>query len=132
MAAFLFPLRRHARNLAEVVGIDSSEKCKMRPLFYLYLLRCADGSLYCGIAGDLAKRVGEHNGAGGSKKGAKYTRSRRPVALAWSKKIKTKSAAMKAEAAMKKLSREEKLEIVARAKRSAGGEKSGPSRRGRR
>jgi putative endonuclease len=79
----------------------------------LYFLRCADGSLYCGVAQDLAKRVGEHNGEGGSKKGAKYTRSRRPVTLVWSRRFRTKSAALRAEASLKKLSRAEKLALVA-------------------
>lgn len=79
----------------------------------LYLLRCAKSSLYCGIAADLVRRVGEHNGEGGSKKGAKYTRSRRPVELVWSKRFRTKSAALRAEAAVKKLSRAEKLALVA-------------------
>lgn len=81
-------------------------------LFYLYLLSCADGSLYCGIAADVARRLAEHNGEGGSKKGAKYTRPRRPVILAWSAPFKTRSAALKAEAALKKLSRAKKLEII--------------------
>lgn len=84
----------------------------MGPLFYLYLLSCADGSLYCGIAADVARRLAEHNGEGGSKKGAKYTRPRRPVTLAWSAPFKTRSAALKAEAAMKKLPRAKKLEII--------------------
>lgn len=79
----------------------------------LYILRCSDSSLYCGIAQDLKKRVGEHNGEAGSKRGAKYTRSRRPVELVWSKRFRTKSAAMRAEAAVKKLSRAEKLALVA-------------------
>jgi putative endonuclease len=82
-------------------------------VLHIYLLRCSDSSLYCGVARDLAKRVGEHNGEGGSKKGAKYTRSRRPVELVWSRRFRTKSAALRAEAALKKLSRAEKLALVA-------------------
>lgn len=80
---------------------------------FAYVLSCADGSLYCGIAQDLKKRVREHNGEGGSKRGAKYTRSRRPVELVWSKRFRTKSAALRAEAAMKKLTRAQKLAIIA-------------------
>lgn len=61
----------------------------------------------------MARRLAEHNGEGGSKKGAKYTRPRRPVALAWSAPFETRAAALKAEAAMKKLSRAAKLKIIA-------------------
>lgn len=82
-----------------------------------YVLQCSDSSLYCGIAQDLKKRLAEHNGEGGSKKGAKYTRSRRPVELVWSRKFKTKSEAMRAEIAMKKLSRAEKLALIAAAEK---------------
>ncbi len=60
----------------------------------------------------MARRVAEHNGEGGSKKGAKYTRPRRPVTLAWSAPFETRAAALKAEAAMKKLPRAKKLEII--------------------
>jgi putative endonuclease len=91
----------------------------------LYLLRCSDSSLYCGITADLKKRLAEHNGEGGSKKGAKYTRSRRPVKLVYSRKFKDKSAAMREEARIKSLSRAEKLALIAAAKlkarRSRGG-----------
>lgn len=83
-------------------------------IFTLYLLRCSDSSLYCGIAQDLEKRLAEHNGEGGSGRGAKYTRSRRPVEVVYSRRFRTKSAAMKEEARIKKLSRAEKLEVVAR------------------
>ena len=51
-------------------------------MYYLYILKCSDGTLYTGITVDLKRRVGEHNT---SKLGAKYTRSRRPVKLVYSK-----------------------------------------------
>ena len=78
-------------------------------MYYLYILKCADGTLYTGITVDLKRRVGEHNS---SKKGAKYTRARRPVKLVYSKKFKNRSLATKAEAKMKKLSRTQKLNLV--------------------
>ncbi|MDD3190149.1 MAG: GIY-YIG nuclease family protein [Candidatus Pacebacteria bacterium] len=78
-------------------------------MYYLYILKCADGTLYTGITVDLARRVEEHNF---SKLGAKYTKSRRPVELLFSKSFRTRSTATKEEARIKKLSREDKLEII--------------------
>lgn len=78
--------------------------------YYLYMLVCADDTLYTGITTDLERRLEEHNtGAAG----AKYTRARRPVHLIYSKKYKDRSSASVAEARIKKLSREEKLALVA-------------------
>jgi putative endonuclease len=76
--------------------------------YYLYILKCADRSLYAGITVDLERRIAEHND---SKLGAKYTRSRRPVKLAYSKKFLTRSMASKEENRIKKLSRLEKLKL---------------------
>lgn len=84
------------------------------------MLRCADGSVYTGVTTDLPRRLAQHNAG----KGAAYTRSRRPVALAWSAKAKDQSSALKRELKLKALSREEKLRLVA--SRPAG---AGPSRR---
>lgn len=78
-------------------------------MYYLYILECADKTLYAGITTDLKRRVGEHNGA---KLGAKYTASRRPVKLVYTKKFKDRSLASQAEAKIKKLSRKEKLAII--------------------
>ena len=75
----------------------------------VYILRCADGSLYTGATNDLARRVATH--AGGL--GARYTRSRLPVALAWSAPVRGRSGALRREAALKRLSRAEKLLLVA-------------------
>jgi len=79
--------------------------------FYVYIVECRDGSLYTGIARDVAKRVKEHNEA---KNGARYTKSRRPVRLRYSEGKKDRSAALVREAALKKLSREEKLALIGR------------------
>ncbi len=75
-------------------------------LWYVYVVRCADDSLYTGITTDVERRVEEHNG---SPKGARYTRARRPVTLeqAWS--FGSRSEAASAEYAFKKLSRKTKL-----------------------
>ena len=80
--------------------------------WYVYLLQCADGSLYTGITCDLPRRLRQHNGeiVGGSR----YTRSRRPVALAWSAQAECRAEAQRLEAAIKALSREAKLAIVTR------------------
>ncbi|MEK7471088.1 MAG: GIY-YIG nuclease family protein [Patescibacteria group bacterium] len=78
-------------------------------MYYLYILKCADKTLYTGITTDLKRRVIEHNSG---KFGAKYTISRRPVKLVYSKKFKNRSTASREEARIKKLERREKLELV--------------------
>ena len=74
-------------------------------MFYMYVLRCKGGSLYTGYTNNIEKRVKAHESGTASK----YTRSRLPVRLVYSRKYETKSLAMKAEAAFKKLPRTEKL-----------------------
>lgn len=78
-------------------------------MYYLYLLHCADGTIYTGITTDLKRRVREHNG---DKRGARYTRVRQPVVLVWSKRFKDRSTATKAELVMKKLPRASKLKLI--------------------
>lgn len=81
--------------------------------WYVYMVRCADDSLYTGITTDLKRRVAEHNGEGSGKdKGAKYTKARRPVALVYKKRCRDRSAAAVAEAALRTLSRQEKLALI--------------------
>ena len=75
----------------------------------LYVLECSDGSLYTGITTDTSRRLDEHNC---STRGAKYTRSRRPVKMIWTKAFKSRSAVSKAESRFKKLSRSIKLQII--------------------
>ena len=77
--------------------------------WHVYLLRCADGSLYAGITTDLERRLAEHNLG---KAGAKYTRSRRPVVMAWSEAAEDRGAASRREYALKKLGREAKEELL--------------------
>ena len=74
---------------------------------FTYILRCADGTLYTGWTNDLAHRVETHNAG----LGAKYTRSRRPVELIYFEEFNSKEEAMRREAEIKKLSREQKIEL---------------------
>lgn len=78
-------------------------------MYYLYILECADKTLYTGVAMDVDRRVREHNS---SKLGAKYTRARRPVKLVYVKKFRNRSLASKAECKIKNLSRAEKLKLI--------------------
>lgn len=78
-------------------------------MYHLYILKCADKTLYTGITVDLERRIKEHNT---SKLGAKYTRARRPVKLVYSKRFVNRSRAQKAESTIKKLSRAEKLKLL--------------------
>ena len=75
---------------------------------YTYLVECADKTLYCGWTNDLDKRMKAHN----SGMGAKYTKPRRPVALVYYEEFQTKEEAMKREAAIKKLTRQEKIALI--------------------
>ncbi len=76
--------------------------------YRVYILECADGTLYVGSTNDIEKRLIAHNTL---KTGAKYTRGRRPVVLAYQEEVGTIGAARKREAELKKLSRAEKLEL---------------------
>jgi len=78
-------------------------------MYYLYILKCVDGTLYTGITTDLVRRVAEHNR---TKLGAKYTSSRRPVELVYSRKFKNRSRASVEEARVKKLKRSDKLKLI--------------------
>ena len=80
------------------------------PRWLVYILRCSDGSLYTGITNDLPKRLKAH--AAG--KASRYTRSRLPVKVAYSEPQTNKSAALKREAAIKRLRRAEKDGLVAK------------------
>lgn len=85
-------------------------------MYHLYILKCADGTLYTGITTDVKRRVGEHNGedekSGKAGKGAKYTSARRPVVVVYTKRFKDRSKASKEEARIKKLSRADKLALI--------------------
>jgi putative endonuclease len=75
---------------------------------FAYILRCADGTLYTGWTTDLERRVAEHNCG----RGARYTRARRPVRLVYAESCADRGAAMRREAALKRLSRPDKLALI--------------------
>lgn len=77
-------------------------------MYFVYLLRCKDGSLYCGITTDLARRLAEHT----SGKGSKYARARKAGRIVYVEKKRNRSTASKREAMIKKLSRAEKLALI--------------------
>ena len=77
--------------------------------WFLYVVQCSDGTLYTGVTTDIERRLREHNG---SKRGAKYTRSRRPVKLVYVKDCRDKFEALREEYKFKSLPRKEKLKII--------------------
>lgn len=80
-------------------------------MWYVYLLRCADDTLYAGCTNDPPRRLQQHNAG----QGAKYTRSRRPVSLVYLEQAGDHSQALRREAALKRLTRKEKLALIAAA-----------------
>ena len=79
-------------------------------MWYLYILRCGDGTLYTGITTDIQRRLEAHRCG----KGAKYTRGRGPLELAYQEACSNHSEALKREAAVKRLSRTEKEQLIGR------------------
>lgn len=75
---------------------------------YCYLVRCSDNTLYCGYTNDLDKRIAAHNNG----KGAKYTKTRRPVILVYSESFDNKSDAMKREWQIKQYTRQQKQKLI--------------------
>ncbi|MFM7206213.1 MAG: GIY-YIG nuclease family protein [Planctomycetaceae bacterium] len=96
----------------------AAPRCPSNHRWLVYLLCCADGSLYTGMTNDLPKRLKAHTAG----KASKYTRSRLPVRLVYCEPQRSKSAALKREAAIKGLRRAEKQQLLAkrRATNSAG------------
>ena len=82
--------------------------------WYVYMLRCGDGSLYTGYTDDVERRLAVHQ----SGKGGRYTRSHLPVELAYREQLPDKSAALRREAALKRLSRQEKLALIENAQKA--------------
>ena len=78
-------------------------------MWYVYLLRCGDGTLYTGVTTDLTRRVTAHN----SGKGAKYTRGRQPLELVYRESCENHSQALKREWEVKQLTRQEKEALIA-------------------
>ena len=93
-------------------------KPRPKPLgdpWIVYILRCADGSLYTGISKDVKRRCQQHNAGTASR----YTRSRRPTKLVWHEAQPSQSSALKREAAIKAMTRKEKLAMI-RLRKKAG------------
>ena len=80
----------------------------MDSMWYLYILRCADGSLYTGITTDVQRRLEEHR----SGKGAKYTRGRAPLELVYTEECGTHSLALKRELAIKAMKTTQKNDLI--------------------
>jgi putative endonuclease len=100
---------RRARDRETILG-RSPEREEPR-LPFVYILCCRDGSFYAGAAKDLAARLKKHQAG----RASRYTRGRRPVSLVWSRRVRTWSRALREEARIKRLSRAEKLALMARA-----------------
>ena len=77
--------------------------------WHVYMVECSDGTLYTGITNDLEKRIAAHNSG---RAGARYTRSRRPVKLAYSEQVQSKAAAARLEYHIKRLPRARKKQLV--------------------
>lgn len=77
-------------------------------MYYVYILKCSDNTLYTGYTNNLKKRLDTHN----NRKGAKYTRGRIPVTLVYSQEFASKIDAQRQERTIKKLSRKEKLKLI--------------------
>ena len=76
--------------------------------YYAYIVECADGTLYVGYTTDVERRLKTHNAG----RGARYTRGRRPVKLAYMEELSTESAARKRESALRRLRRTQKLDLI--------------------
>lgn len=81
----------------------------LQDLWVVYLVRCHDGTLYCGIAKDLKRRLTEHNSAD---KGAKYTRGRQPVELVYTEQAASRAKATKREGKIKRMTRAQKMALI--------------------
>lgn len=108
----------------------------MAPSHFVYIVRCADGTLYTGYAVDTARRVDAHNAG----RGARYTSGRRPVRLVYSESFATRGEALRREHQIKQLTRAQKDALVAPPARrprrrptgTSGGDRSAPPSRARR
>jgi putative endonuclease len=101
-------LDRAVNGVSKVANDKSKEPPQPPPAWVVYILRCGDGSLYTGITNDLARRLAAHR-AGTA---ARYTRAHLPVKLAWQEPAADRPAALRREAAIKRLTRARKLALV--------------------
>ena len=101
------------RGIAGATAVWYTEKNERRRFvgrWYVYLLRCGDGTLYTGCTDDVERRLAAHQ----SGRGAKYTRSRLPVTLVYQEPCQDRSAALRREWSIKQMSRIQKLELIGR------------------
>ncbi|MCK4796009.1 MAG: GIY-YIG nuclease family protein [Spirochaetes bacterium] len=77
-------------------------------VWFIYIVKCSDKTLYTGITKNIEKRINEHN----NKKGAKYTKPRTPVALIYKEKCNSRSDAAKRENEIKRMQRKQKLSLI--------------------
>ena len=101
-------IERLASNQKVGGSIPSGRTKEGRGMWFVYMVECADGSLYTGIARDVVRRIATHN----SGKGAKYTATRTPVKLVWQEASETRSTDSQREAAIKQLTRSQKLQLI--------------------
>lgn len=99
------------------VAVARKTKVEAEPVdrWFVYVARCADGSLYCGIAKNVRARIAEHDAG----KGAKYTRGRGPLTVCATRRCSSKGDALRLELAIKKLSRSQKEKLVPKTKLGA-------------
>ena len=123
-APFFYPVRinpdpvtcfhgRCARTYLPVMANSQKlpdPKCEPDSVWLVYLLKCNDGTLYCGMSNNLDSRIAAHNAG----KGARYTRGRGPVSLVWAMTAESRGAALSLEAVVKKMCRREKDELILR------------------
>lgn len=91
-------------------GALSPVEPAVKAAWHVYILECADATLYTGIARDLERRLRQHNGEAVG--GPRYTRGRRPVKLVWCDMAPDRSAALRREATIKKMARAQKLRLI--------------------
>ena len=97
-----------------ILNDASNQGDESKEMHYIYLVRCADDSLYCGWTTDLKRRMDAHNGH--IPGGAKYTRSRRPVTLVYAESFHQKQEAQRREYAIKRMTKTKKLRLIKGAK----------------
>jgi putative endonuclease len=103
--AFKFWLQQQRKSFQ----VPKSQQTIFGQAWYVYVIRASDDSLYTGVTTDVERRFKEHKGP---EKGARYFRGRQPVEVVYSESHSDRSSAQKREAEIKKLSRQEKLELI--------------------
>lgn len=93
-----------------VINLTSRPNAVTSHTWFVYILRCADDTLYTGVSTDVARRVDEHNA--GAPLGARYTRARRPVVLVYQESVPNRSAALRREREIKRQDRSWKLALI--------------------